>query len=1268
MPKHKTLACAKRNLFVAALLGLLLFLAQWKSVPAFAQSSASAQLALLQELDNPTEKELRQIRDQEITQLKIVMGRRDAQNRRPDLLLRLAELYTEEYRHYFLKENELHQIRLKSGRRESVGNHEVSRRFIAASNNAGFAILATKQRFAGLDKVYFILGYNFGELGKKEESKKYYSKLVSEFPRSPMVAEAYRALGESAFERGSYSVAIENLENATRRAQAQSEAILPRTLYKLAWAYYKSRRISDALSTMKRAISLTGDDEKFVSLREEALNDIVVFYVDIGKLDEARSYFSDLPGGERFLADALTRLAKTYERAGKFKPALTILEGLVASSAKQAPDKMVLALAQIIEIHRKNGDQLSEERSLKRLVKFFQEQGEDLRTENEDTKQIWLKSKAYLRARATEQHKTAQRSGQNSAFSRAAELYALYRDAFLHDPKGKSDSAEWVEFAEILTYQADCLLRSNQEMAGSQVLRELFESKAPLQKRREAGLTLANLYLKKIDAALLKKRGSDLKTFEKQLAELSEKLEDDAEKTDPQMLELKLKRLRLSYMIAKDFPEEASASSSSALKDLIRAIEENSGHSESGKGALEALRRERTQELAERFAQNRPLLVSEKSGELAKAVQAVQARESFAASQNLESEGKFSEAAKHYSDLADQAHRRREFELRDKSWNNAAISFERAGLVEQSLGLYEKLTNGSDKARASQAKSSAVRALLTLVLKGQFETAANLSLATANWNTWGVSERYDLLQLALNTSLSIREQNLAWSQIAKVLSKAKFLLCEDKKNYAYCFAFLGAWFESFASLSSRQIKIPDQGLARHMDVIRSYGSAPALTGRSQGLVSFFLYELSLKAGLESQAQRQLESSVAAVPQAALLATKSEADAFHGIKIEGDDATVKVRTEAKIKRLQGLVSRYESVLKLSQAAVAEKLSEIAPFSASVGIQALSRLALAYLGLAENFKSAPVPKNLNPEAREKYLSQINRVAGDFLNKSKEFISKARSRCHQLQFISAGCLEAAAVAYRGNPQGVRLTPLALDRNPSVCESKNGFCLKLGFEPRSRQVLETELLSKLYESSNSGLKSLWIDLAAQENFDGRPEVALLVLRLGAGVDTNQISRGLTSNDRVGAGLTAAAALMMLGLPDKAASIVFTLTKQDSINTTLRYNALLLALAGQLSGFARENASVLNARWEDGSAAPEFAKKKWPLLQKAAKFQDGSLSKSLWLDAAEDLPHPSDWLSQVLLKETSFGSADETQARRAELDAYPELQVMIDALAQGRL
>jgi hypothetical protein len=68
------------------------------------------------------EAQIDEIRNQEITQLRIALGRRLPTNRRADLYLRLAEIYLEAYRAEFLIEGRVHDKRIESGHPGSRGS------------------------------------------------------------------------------------------------------------------------------------------------------------------------------------------------------------------------------------------------------------------------------------------------------------------------------------------------------------------------------------------------------------------------------------------------------------------------------------------------------------------------------------------------------------------------------------------------------------------------------------------------------------------------------------------------------------------------------------------------------------------------------------------------------------------------------------------------------------------------------------------------------------------------------------------------------------------------------------------------------------------------------------------------------------------------------------------------------------------------------------------------------------------------------------------
>ena len=89
-------------------------------------------------------------------------------------------------------------------------------------------ILSYRISFDKLDEVYYFLGFNYSELGERPTGVQYFTQLTQRFPGSQFVGEAYKEMGESAFDQGDFRKAQTYLEQAARRANAgQSAAHLP---------------------------------------------------------------------------------------------------------------------------------------------------------------------------------------------------------------------------------------------------------------------------------------------------------------------------------------------------------------------------------------------------------------------------------------------------------------------------------------------------------------------------------------------------------------------------------------------------------------------------------------------------------------------------------------------------------------------------------------------------------------------------------------------------------------------------------------------------------------------------------------------------------------------------------------------------------------------------------------------------------------------------------------------------------------------------------
>ena len=196
---------------------------------------------------------------------------------------------------------------------------------------AGEEILTLNVDPKKMDQVYYFLGYNYGEYGNTKKSLEYYKKL-QEYPNSPYVVEGYRAAGDDAFAKNNFKEAQVQYEQALKKTKEPTQQA--RFYHKLAWCYYREKRTNDAIESMKKAIEIAkGDNEKYLSIREEGLRDLAIYYAESGRVDEAIAYFKSNAGGgekgEEKLVKVLEKLGREYERTGQTDKAKKVYDALL---------------------------------------------------------------------------------------------------------------------------------------------------------------------------------------------------------------------------------------------------------------------------------------------------------------------------------------------------------------------------------------------------------------------------------------------------------------------------------------------------------------------------------------------------------------------------------------------------------------------------------------------------------------------------------------------------------------------------------------------------------------------------------------------------------------------------------------------------------------------------------------------------------------------------------------------------------------------------
>ena len=452
------------------------------------------------------EAKIRNLREQELTQLRITLGRRQPTNRRADLYIRVAELYLEAYRATFLLEGKVHEKRLQSGSSESYIDRSHSKPYLSKGIQACLDILKLKIPYSKLDEVYYFLGLNYHELEMKKESAKYFQYFARQFPNSPFISDVYRQLGDNAFVNNEYLKSVNYYELASQRRSELGDHY-PRILHKLAWSYYKTKQYDRAVETMKQAIerSQSGGD-KFLSLREEALRDMALFMTETGRAEEAIIYFEKVAGDKSYYVGALEKLGKQYERNVEPEKAIRVYEAL----QKTAPDEEAnfRVLVKLVDLNLRKGkykEAVGRIRNGKLLIK-----GEA------ETLTAAQNLKAMVRRTATEHHDLFRKKENRAALGVAEEFYQLYLDIFLE----KDDPRK--ETPEIEMYLAEVERELGKSQQATDLYKKVLDSGDKRYAKEAAVLKISSLSdaIKKAP----KNKGTEPSSLEKEFIAMGDEL------------------------------------------------------------------------------------------------------------------------------------------------------------------------------------------------------------------------------------------------------------------------------------------------------------------------------------------------------------------------------------------------------------------------------------------------------------------------------------------------------------------------------------------------------------------------------------------------------------------------------------------------------------------------------------------------------------------------------------------------------------------------
>lgn len=921
---------------------------------------------------NSDQAKLERITDQQINELFKLTQRFKSSPQRGELWLRLAELYVEKAGVIdFRKQNEF-DSRLKDFQEGRTKTRPVldlndAREFNKKAIQLYDWFLRDFPKDDKIDQALFFLGYNNYEIGNLKKGTEYYQRLTKEFPRSPYVTEANFALAEYFFENEKWADAKKAYAEVLKRRRHRLYTF---SLYKTAWCEFRMGDSTRALKTMetlvrqaKSASEEESEGRKAVNknrLESEGLRDIVLFYAEAGKAEQAPQYFRSIAGQD--YRSYLERLAYYYGDKGNLVGARSVFTHLIQdepTNAKAFDFKyQVVKLYSTARRSREFRDELfSWVRDFGVAGAWYQaNQGNSELVQNA----VRLRE-TTLKNYVLQQHQTAQNSRAPFSQGLAVEGYRLYLGEF-------KDSAA---YADMQFYFGELLYDMKRYDEASQQYRWVVENGEGTKFHALAGENIIIALEKDLpkDEEIASRVGQSLDpvAFDARIARFVDTSNWYLGKfpQSEKALELKFRVGRLYYQhnqfdqavpifreIVEKHPRTKYAEfSANLLLDIFNLRKDYEGLSRVGQELL-----------------NNPSLSGTKAGS---DIRGVLEKASFKQAQDLEVSKNFGGSALQFEAFAKQ---NPTSPLYAAALFNSAVNFERAGDNSGAVRNHQLVLSASSKeAKDLQPKSKRLLAKLYQD-SGQLEKAANLYREVA------VEAKND--PLAPNFYFN-----------AAVLFEAVGRPTQAIQNYR-------AYYDS--TRSSERIDAIYQIATIHrkqgqwsaaLEKYEEYLQLGGGTAEKNIESAYWLHEGSQRLKRASKAlewkNRTLSLQKRAAPQkkgvGAQYAAKIElaeardsAQQLINLKIPSNPADQQRVVQQKLKMMTDLNTKLGSVIQYDSPA------EI--------VGALSLLGQTNQHMYEALIGTPIPKGLTPEQVDQYKSGVAQIANPFAQKARESFQAA------------------------------------------------------------------------------------------------------------------------------------------------------------------------------------------------------------------------------------------------------------------------------------
>lgn len=966
---------------------------------------------------NRFEQLAREKRSEAINKLKEILDSGNIEgDQKAEMFMRLASLYTEAASDAFLQEmadftgkydawfNSPDSKKTPAPVEDHLRSQGYNREAITLYRN----ILQGYRSYERLDEVYFNLAFNLMELGEKQQGLDYYNTLVKTFPNSEFVPDSYLAIGEYWFDNNNAFKALSNYLKASTYQESRSYIF---ALYKLAWCYYNVGENAKAIESMKQVITSSGDEgapgANRLSLKDEALNDLVLFYAESGDMNAAEAYFSRF-GEAKYFKAMLRRLANTYVEQGRNELAISTYNRIISvePDAPDAPTFQGEVIASYFRWNRKQ-ETLTE---IDKLAKLYGP-GSRWASVNASNKSAITEANTlverYLRTVAIDYHKEARKTGSKNTYILASNSYQKYLGMF---PKNQYSYDIRFAYAEVL-YE----LKEFEKAAGEYEQVIALDPKGKYFQISASSLILTInkiLGVDKADAEVSSQPSTAVAAKERDTRPVPLNAWED-------------KKVKVCDLYAEQLPQDKDAPNT--LYEGARLLYDRNQFNGSTPRFLKLIERYPKDEIAE-IAANLVLdsynVMQDWNGleqyarqfyananfkeTFKKELRTLFEQAAFKKVEQLEKDNKFKEATDAY--VAFYQEFKTGSALSDKALFNAAFYAFKAGNVSRSIELRQELDKVFPKSSLALKNLEALGKVFEAV--ADYRKAAEYYERLANTDkSLEITFTPDALFNAALFRESLGDVLPAvanYEQYYKTFSDREdahlvmLVVARVYENAGKIPEALAAYKRYFTTpaLSDKSPEAAFEARARYGRLLRSSGQSPLAQTHYQESAAVFD---KLPAAISSLPLVQLYNA-----EMRFLLLEPLYDRFAAIRLDlvktkkGSRAS---SLEDKLKLTEDVVNAYTRVLELKQG--------------EWGLAALVQIGKTYSNLADTLLAAPIPAELTEEQKKIYIAALQDRAFPLKDKAAEALEQGLQKSYELSIYNTYTAEAARMLAELRPK---------------------------------------------------------------------------------------------------------------------------------------------------------------------------------------------------------------------------------------------------------